>query len=268
MSDDKVKISRRTMVGGGTLLTAVASGGMTSARAQGSRKTFVLVHGAWHGGWCWARVADQLETEGHRVFMPTNTGLGERSHLLTRDINVSTHITDIVNVFKWNDLSEVVLVGHSYGGLVISGVADQIPEKLSSIIFLDAFLPENGDDLISKSMFRREITDMIGRGEVMLQAPSATSWGVTNPADRVWVDAKCTPQPIRTWTEKVRYTGGREKVAKRAYLRAVGNRSAFFDDALAKVRALGGWTTHEFACGHDVMVIQPDELTQTLLKVS
>src|SRR4029079_1069785 len=99
------------------------------------RNTFVLVHGAWHGGWCWRRVADLLEAKGHKVFTPTLTGLGERSHLLRAGINVSTPITDVVNLLKWEGLSNVVLCGHSYGGLVVSGVAEQAAAAIGSIVF-------------------------------------------------------------------------------------------------------------------------------------
>src|ERR1700749_3887557 len=107
--------------------------------------TFVLVHGAWHGGWCWRRVADQLRAGGHTVFTPTLTGLGERSHLLRAGIDLKTHITDGVNVMKWESLSDVVLCGHSYGGMVISGVAEQMAPAIRSIVFLDAFVPRNGE---------------------------------------------------------------------------------------------------------------------------
>ena len=107
--------------------------------------TFVLVHGAWHGGWCWLRVADRLRSNGHKVFTPTLTGLGERSHLLRPDIDIGTHITDVVNVIKWERLTDVVLCGHSYGGFVISGVAEMMAEAIRSIVFLDAFVPRDSD---------------------------------------------------------------------------------------------------------------------------
>src|SRR5436190_16873340 len=114
------------------MLTGMAAGigaiGMVeqaSAQAQASGRTFVLVHGAWHGGWCWRRVADLLQKQGHKVFTPTMTGLGERSHLIDAKVNLATHITDIVNVIKWEGLRDIVLVGHSYGGCIISGVAEQ-----------------------------------------------------------------------------------------------------------------------------------------------
>ena len=109
--------------------------------------TFVLVHGAWHGGWCWKRVRPLLESRGHLVFTPTLTGLGERSHLLARETGLETHIADVVNVIRWEELSEVVLCGHSYGGMVISGVADRVPDRIRSLVYLDAFVPSDGQSL-------------------------------------------------------------------------------------------------------------------------
>ena len=114
-----------------------------------ARKTFVLVHGAWHGGWCWRRVADILRARGHLVYTPTLTGLADRSHLLSRDITLQTHADDIINLIKWEGLDDVCLVGHSYGGFVISLVAEAIHDKLSSFVFLDAFAPDDGDDRLA-----------------------------------------------------------------------------------------------------------------------
>src|SRR5580698_7000937 len=110
--------------------------------------TFVLVHGAWHGAWCWRRVAAMLRRNGHDVFAPTLTGVAERSHLLTPHINVDTHILDVVNLMKWQELKDVVLVGHSYGGMVISGVAEKMEKSIASFVMLDAFMPENGQAVI------------------------------------------------------------------------------------------------------------------------
>ncbi len=143
-------ITRRGVLASATAGASVAALGGTPAMAQTSApKTFVLVHGAWHGGWCWRRVSDLLEKHGHKVFTPTLTGVGERSHLLDARINLATHITDIVNVIKWEELKDIVLVGHSYGGAVVSGVAEQIGDAIGSIVFLDAFEPENGDSAAS-----------------------------------------------------------------------------------------------------------------------
>ena len=110
--------------------------------------TFVLVHGAWWGAWCWRRVARLLTQSGHEVFTPALTGVGERSHLLTPDINLDTYILDVVNVMKWQELNKVVLVGHSYAGMVISGVAEQLEEAILSFVMLDAFFPETGQALV------------------------------------------------------------------------------------------------------------------------
>src|SRR5205809_2952479 len=109
--------------------------------------SFVLIHGAWHGSWCWKRVRRLLQAQGHDVFTPTLTGVGERSHLLSRDVNLETHILDIVNLIRWEELSDIVLCGHSYGGCVISGVADRIPDRIRALVYLDAFVPENGENL-------------------------------------------------------------------------------------------------------------------------
>ena len=137
----KSNITRRGMIRGSAagLVAASASGGIIGvARAQAAPNTFVLVHGALSGGWCWRRVSDLLEKKGHKVFSPTLTGLGERSHLLSKDINLETHITDIVNVIKWEDLNNICLVAHSYGGFPASGALEQMGDRVSSIVWVEA----------------------------------------------------------------------------------------------------------------------------------
>src|ERR1700722_14553984 len=132
--------------------------------------TFVLVHGAWHGGWCWQRVADRLRTGGHNVFTPTLTGLGERSHLVQAGVDLKTHITDVVNLMKWEGLSDVVLCGHSYGGFVISGVAEAVAPAIRSIVFLDAFVPDNGDTVrdVTAPAVREAVGAAIERGDIVI----------------------------------------------------------------------------------------------------
>lgn len=168
---------RQTLMGVAGL--ALAAGTSTASADTKAAHTFVLVHGAWHGGWCWRRVADILESQGHKVFAPTMTGLGERSHLLTNEINLTTHVTDIANVMKWENLSDVVLVAHSYGGIIASGVAEQLHDKISSIVFLDAFLPEDGETLLEKSSpaFVGAIKNAIATGEPGIKAPPARAFG-------------------------------------------------------------------------------------------
>ena len=110
--------------------------------------TFVLVHPAWLGGWCWRKVTPLLRARGHEVFTPTLTGLGERSHLAKRDIGLETHIQDVVNVLEYEDLSRVILVANSSGGVVITGVADRLPERIARLVYVDAFVPEDGQSLL------------------------------------------------------------------------------------------------------------------------
>jgi len=246
---------------------AAASGAMP-AMAQGGQRTFVLVHGAWHGGWCWRRVSDLLEKKGHKVFSPTMTGLGSCSHLLSKDVNLTTHITDIANFIKWENLTDVVLVGHSYGGYIVSGVAEQLGDKIGSIVFLDAFVPENGESLggTASQPVKDAIAAALGRGEHSLKPVPASVFRV-NEKDRAWVDAKCTPQPIGTMTEGIKLTGARDRIARKSYIRAKGYPSVPFDAMLAKYKSNTAWKTFEMTAGHDAMVDQPQELTELLQQV-
>lgn len=230
---------------------------------------FVLVHGAWHGGWCWARVAERLRRGGHEVFTPTLTGLGERSHLLRAGINLTTHITDVVNVFKWEELGDVVLCGHSYGGMVIAGVAEQMAPKIRSIVFLDAFVPKNGDSAqeLTGPAVRELVQAAARRGEVGVPPRSAEAFGV-NAADRAWVDRLCVPQPIDALTEKIVLAGAVGSIARKSYIRAASYANPGFDKALAAARSDPSWRTYEVACGHDVMVDMPERLTELLLEAA
>ena len=230
------------------------------------QRAFVLVHGAWHGAWCWRRVADLLTAAGHRVFAPTLTGLGERSHLADAGINLSTHVADVVNVVKWEQLDYVVLAGHSYAGFVISGVAERLEGAIASLVFVDAFVPENGDTVATSASpaTRRLVEEAVLKGETML-SPVPAAFFQVNDKDRAWVDALCVPQPLATFQETAELTGARERIAKKAYVRAKGYASVSFDTALAKVRAMPSWRTFELACGHDIMVDMPERLTEILL---
>jgi pimeloyl-ACP methyl ester carboxylesterase len=249
--------------------TAALAGGPALAQ-PGQPKTFVLIHGAWHGGWCWRRVSDRLEKQGHKVFAPTLTGLGERSHLLSKEINLDTHITDIVNLFKWEELRDVCLVAHSYGGWPTSGALEQIGDRVSSIVWLDAFKPENGQrGLDSISEFsRKALLEAVAKGEPGRKGPPGKAFSL-NEKDHAWLDAKMTPQPNGIPMTPIKLSGARERVAKKTYIRAVRYPQPGFDKALAECKADKSWKTFETdAAGHDVMVDAPDWLVGVLLQVS
>jgi pimeloyl-ACP methyl ester carboxylesterase len=216
--------------------------------------TFVLVHGAWHGGWCWQRVNERLTTLGHRVFAPTLTGLCERSHLNSPSVDLSTQISDVVNEIRWKDLENIVLVGHSYGGMVISGVAEQVASKIASIVYLDAFVPADGQSLV----------DQGGKAEAgPFTAPIPAARFAVNEADRAWVDSKMTPQSTACFTEKIKLTGAYQRIARKAFIGAKNFKG--FATTLEKIRSDPSWKTWVVDCGHDIMIDKPDELTSILV---
>src|SRR3954464_10421660 len=172
--------SRRTLLATGASLSAAAAAGVGWAQAPPEPKTFVLVHGSWHGGWCWRRVADRLEKRGHKVFTPTLTGLGDRIHLLNASVDLNTHVTDVVNLIKYENLENIVLAGHSYAGAVITGVAEQVLPSIGSFFFSRAFLPVNGDTMLSMTTEALRAASLAAqsRGEISRPVVPAAAFGV------------------------------------------------------------------------------------------
>jgi pimeloyl-ACP methyl ester carboxylesterase len=201
------------------------------------------------------------------VFAPTLSGLGERRHLLHPGINATTHITDVLNLIKFEELTDIVLVGHSYGGCVISGVAESAPDKIRALVFLDAFIPDDGDatlDLVQPAV-QDVIRAALARGDSTVPVRNAAAFNV-NEKDCAWVDSLAGPHPIGTFTEKLKLTGARDRIAK-TYIRASGYPNVSFEKAHARAKA-EGWRTYEVPCGHDVMIDKPDRLTEILLEVA
>jgi len=232
--------------------------------------TFVLVHGAWHGSWCWTRVRRALRALGHDVFTPTLTGVGERAHLLSRAVNLETHIDDVVNLIRWEGLSNVVLCGHSYGGAVVAGVADRVPECIDALVYLDAFVPENGQsvhDLLpdAQRAGQLELARNVGDGWKVPPIP-AEVFNV-NLADRDWVDRQCTMHPLATFQQPLTLNGQFSTPRNTTFILAERFGGSPFQPFYERARALG-WTTMTVACGHDVMLDEPQELTNVLAGIA
>ena len=225
---------------------------------------FVLVHGAWIGGWCWRPNAQALRRAGHEVFTPTLTGLGERSHLLSPSINLDTHITDIVNVIKYEELSDVILVGHSYGGMVVTGVADKLPDKIAALIYLDAFVPENGQALID--LAPPEPKPQAASDYTLTPLPAAVFGAKLEVA--AFVYAHTTPHPTACFTQPVTLTGGIDRIKKKTYIYANVPAPTAFTPFYEKAKSKLDWTVQTLPCTHLVQIDMPNELTALLLKAA
>ena len=233
---------------------------------------FVLVHGAWHGGWCWKRVAQRLRAAGHGVFAPTLSGLGGRRHLAAPGIGLHTHIADVVGLMEEEELAGAVLCGHSYGGMVITGAAQAVVGRIAALVYLDAFIPKDGDSLesivgVDNFRKRREIAEKHGEGW-WLPAPKAEIWGVESADDRAWIERHLTPQPLATFTETVRHTDPLARIPTLVYVHSEGNSPSPFDACAEATSRDAAWRNHAVPCGHEVMVEMPDRLAEILLEAA
>ncbi|MFO0597549.1 MAG: alpha/beta hydrolase family protein [Myxococcaceae bacterium] len=240
----------------------VAALAATAARAAGKTEpTFVLVHGAWHGGWCWAEVIALLKERGHTAVAPTLTGLAERAKELSAEVNLTTHVDDVVKAC--DGLEHVILVGHSYGGLVISAAVDRLAPKLDRLVYLDAFLPEPGQcgfDLMKKE-YGQHWKERAKGGPGVPPMLSAKAMGVTDEKRAKEVDAKLTPHPLATFEEKVQFDLEKWKGLKKSYLRAA-KYSGFGPTAVRAKKE--GLEVQELDSGHDVMLAAPAALAAAL----
>lgn len=231
---------------------------------------FVLLHGGRHGGWCWARVSPLLRDAGHDVYTPTLTGLGERAHLLSPDIGLSTHIQDLVNVFEFEDIEDAILVAHSYGGVVASGAMELIHHRVRSLVFLDALLTRGGETVLDvvPGDLARAIPEAAAReGEGWyLPTSDASFYGVTDPADAVWVNSKLTAQPLRAYTEPL-VSNERAWTHPGAYIELRPSQTTPENLARAQERAAADETFdyRVLEAAHDAMVTEPELLTTFLL---
>jgi pimeloyl-ACP methyl ester carboxylesterase len=200
------------------------------------------------------------------VFTPTLTGVGERSHLLSRQIDLDTHIDDVANLIVWEELSDVILCGHSYGGAVISGVAERIPDRIGALVYLDAFVLKDGQclhDTLPPEQRNMQIELTAAHGEGWKVPPIPAEVFHVNANDAAWVNRQCTMQPLATFQQPIKLSGKADTIKNVTFILATGFTDSpfpqFYEGAKAK-----GWKTLTMACGHDVMLDLPEELTQVL----
>ena len=229
--------------------------------------TYVLVHGAWHGGWCWARVARLLRDAGHEVFTPTLTGLGERVHLARPEIDLAHHVQDVVAVLEAEELRSVTLVGHSYGGMVVTGVAARAGARLTHLVYLDAFVPAPGQALLDlippeRAEAMREAARTEGQGwRVPAWLPER--YGVTSARDVEWLSRRLTPHPLRTLEQQAE--AGAPARLKLSYVYCAKTATHSFDRFAERLRDDRKWSFHELKTGHDAMVTVPGETAKILM---
>ena len=237
----------------------------TSTRTHATR-TFVLVHGAWHGGWCWVRVARLLRDAGHLVYTPSLSGLGDRAHLAAPEVDLTLHVQDVVGLLEMDELQRVVLVGHSYGGMVITGVAGRVASRLAHLVYLDAFVPNGGQSLFDQVPPERAEA-MRGAAREHGDGWRIPSWpperfGVTSERDTAWLLKHLVPQPLRTFEQPVAAgDGGR---FQRTYVYCSRPAMGAFD-RFQQLRDQRAWSFHEVKTGHDAMVTAPGEIARILL---
>lgn len=232
------------------------------------RPPFVLVHGAWHGGWCWQRVAPLLRAAGHEVFAPSLTGLGDRAHLAARGVDLETHIADIAGLLEMQGIAGAVLVGHSYAGLPITGAADRAAARIARLVYLDAFVPADGQCVL-------DFWPAAGRADLERRAAAdgfipptpLPAYGVTKPDDLAWAEPRIRPHPYATWTQKLKLANGETK-RPRAYVRCTNPPRPVFDQFSRRLAADPAWTYREINAGHDCMIADPHGTAELLLSLA
>ena len=226
---------------------------------------FVLVHGAWHGAWCWKRIVPRLWSAGHRAFAVSLTGTGERAHLLSAGITLGTHVDDVAAVIEAEELQDAILVGHSYGGMVITGVADRMADRLARLVYLDASVPLPGESWSTPhpphiQAQRRSVIAATGA----IPPADPALFGLSG-ADAEWVARRQRPQPGGVYDDPLTFDAGRVASLPRTFIDCTAPALETISTSRRRVREQPGWQVAELATGHDAMVTAPEELLAVLL---
>lgn len=257
-------MKRRSMVLGmaGSCLAAGMMGAEAHDAMRKKKRTFVLVHGGWHGGWCFKKMLPLLEAAGHDAWAPTLTGMGERAHLLDPGIDLDTHVQDVVNVLEYEDLHHVVLLGHSSGGMVVAGAYAQAHARIAHVVYLDAFLPDDGKALSHYAPVPPTRED----GWRVPPIGPPEFFGVTDPRDIEWMAPRFGDQPVATFTQPVRTRPEHPTLPRASFIQCTD--APWFVEAAERARRRNYAYYEMFAAGHDAMVTMPRELTRLLLEIA
>jgi pimeloyl-ACP methyl ester carboxylesterase len=230
--------------------------------------TFLLVHGAWHSGRCWERVVPLLESAGHRVFAPSLTGYGDKAHLLSPGVGLDTHVDDVAELIEGERLTDVVLVGHSYAGLVISSVANRLPERIAHLVYLDAMVPEDGETAVDVRPVTKELIDAAVDGWRVPPLPEQPAplglFGVTDPADVAWLRSMLSDQPVNCLVQPVRLDNPAVRAIPRTHIHCVIGKP----EGITRRPVPPGARVRELPTGHDCMITMPAGLTELLAEVA
>lgn len=230
-------------------------------------RTFVLVQGAWGSSASWTPVADLLRAAGHAVHVPSLTGLGERRHLFSGAVNLSTHVDDVVGAIETEGLSDIVLCGHSYGGMVISGVAERLAPRIESLVYLDAFVPEDGQSLMDIIPVEHRLANLAQAGDNLgVGVPPLARHADRVPKDYLHYMEKRSMQPLASMVERVRLTGAREAIARRLYVSAVLEQAPQFTEAFERLSKDPAWEAVTIETGHMLQLEKPREVADILVK--
>jgi len=227
--------------------------------------TFVLVHGGWHGGWCWRDVVQRLQTKGHTAFAPTLTGLADRGHLIDAVDGPDTHVEDVVRLIEWEDLSDIVLVGHSYGGTIITGVASRVPDRIARLVYLDAMVPVESNTpptAMSNPERAAEIATM-RRPDGHTDPSGFERWA--SPERLEWLKSMVTPQPGSCFGKGVTLSGRENEVPARDFIICTKHKPSPFWQFYETYKTDPKWRAFELHSLHDAMIEMPDELVSILL---
>ncbi|GJD49476.1 Haloalkane dehalogenase [Methylobacterium crusticola] len=265
-------MDRRTVLTlGGAAAAAMTAGGAAAQTAPAGRP-YVLVHGAYGGGWIWHDIAPALRARGHRVYTPTQTGLGERAHLLSRQITIDTHIRDVASLIEMEDLTGAVLVGHSYGGMAVTGVADRMPERIHHIVYLDALIPENGDtglSILPAGMGDARLKAVREQGAgIALPVPGPDAFPLPAGPAKDWFHARLRPHPIGTYDTPVRLAKPAGAGLPVTYVAYTKPANPSIEPSRQRAKAKAGWRYVEMPVPHDVQVMEPDRVAGMLAEVA